>query len=211
MKVLSNVRGLIEKKYGTYDTTSVQSYLGNSKGHLFVNFALEDKMVNDILREYENSSLRQKEKLKAEYDSRVKALIDNKEFCVKNIGKHTVLPSVEISKSKTPGYLVGMFGKNQLEFEKFGESLYIPKEYFDGIRMIQRIEVRKDNKRVSGLWYVPKMSNFNFYVLTRQKDINDKYYVEEVNIEFLNESLKVNSFNLNEDEYLNLIKNLREI
>lgn len=209
MKLLNNISGCIGKKYGTYDKKSVQSYLSGSDGHLFVNFALEDREIKGILKEYEVASSNRKVELKLLYNNRAKKLIQSEDFCVRNMGKQTILPSVEVSYSKTPGYLVGMFGKREDIFEKYGEAIYVPSRFYESIIMVQHVEKRGSIKRVCGLYYVPDISDFKFYVITRNKDIDGKYYLEEVSIDKGNCSY--NSIFLDSYDFKNYILDLKEI
>lgn len=209
MKLLNNIGGCISKKYATYDKKLVQSYLSGNKGHLFVNFALEDSKIKEILSEYEVASNNRQKELNLLYNTRVKKLIDSEDFCIKNMKKSSILPSVEVSDSRIPGYLVGMFGKREDLFEKYGEAIYVPSSFYDSIKMVQHVEKRGNVKRVCGLYYVPEIVNFKFYVITRNKNMDGKYYLEEVCID--KGSCNYNSRFLNSYDFNNFIFELKEI
>lgn len=209
MKLLNNINGFIGKKYGAYDKKSVQSYLSGGKGHLFVNFALEDREIKKILREYELANNNKKVELGLLYNNRVKKLIKSEDFCIKNVGKYNVLPSVEVSNSKIPGYLVGMFGKREDIFEKYGEAIYVPCRFYESIKMIQHVEKRGSIKRVCGLYYVPDITEFEFCIITRNRNLDGKYYLEKVSID--KENCSYNSRFLDSYDFNNYILELKEI
>ncbi|MDO4283101.1 MAG: hypothetical protein Q4D02_05620 [Clostridia bacterium] len=203
MKILKEAKGYIEREYATYSKNAVGSYLGDGKSHLYLNFALEDEMIKKILSEYAIANSQRRTELIYLYHERVNQLIQNNEFDVKNLHKQTGIPSVEIDDKSPSGYLIGTFCNEIQKFIDMGSIVYIPNKYYSFIKVIQHVEIGYgDQKRIAGFFYIPyELDGFKFYIVTRKKDSDGNYYVEEVSIDYSNSCCKFSKMLLNDQEF----------
>lgn len=212
MKILNEATGYIEREYGSYGKDIVESYLGDSKCHLYLNFALEDEVIKQILDEYSSAGVRRKQELNSLYQERVSTLINAEDFCVKRIGKQRRLPSVEVDDHTTPGYLVGTFCNDMQKFIDNGSVIYVPEKYFSSIKIIQRVEMGfAEVKRMASFFCIPEISDFKFFVVTRRKDFENNYYLEEVSIDYKKNCCVFNSRFLSDSEFDRFKIGLKEL
>lgn len=211
MKILNGAVGYIEKQYGAYGN-AVDSYLGDTRSHLYVNFALEDEVVRRILDEYVYATPQRKKELITLYNERVKTLIDSSQFYVKE-GKKDKIPSIEVDEHATSGYLIGMSCSANKRFIENGTIVYVPAKYYSDVKVIQRVEIGYGSvKRVTGFIYIPyEIHDFKLYVVTRRKDASGKYYMEEATIDYDKKYCELKNMFLDENEYRNLRTDLKEL
>lgn len=217
MKILNvnEVCGYIAPKYNTYQDGLVESYIGDCTDHLFLNFAMEDRIVQKILNKYSSSSDLLKEKLNRVYKNRVESLI-TEDFQVREATSYEKIPSLELSDcGETPGYIVCMSGNKNESFRLNGSRIFVPKDSYGDIRVIRRAEFGQFlHKRVSGFFYLPEeVKEFTYYIITRKTDKQGNYYVEKYVVDYFAREDKKTSFFSNEEEYKKLLEKekLKEI
>lgn len=203
----------IAPKYNTYRKGLVESYIGDSTDHLFLNFALEDKIVRQILNEY-NSSNSSREKLNQAYKDRVDSLV-TEELYLRDAESHEKIPSLEVTDRKSRGYLVCMSGSKNERFSVDGSRIYVPSEFYDSIKNIRRAEIGTfSHKKIAGFFYLSEeIKGFNYYVTTRKADNNGEYYLEKYTVDYDTRKNKISTSFLSRDDYEEFIKEkkLKEI
>lgn len=217
MKILNvnEVCGYIAPKYNTYQEGLVESYIGDCTDHLFLNFALEDRIVQRILNKYSSSSDLLKERLERVYSNRVGSLI-TEDFQLKEAASHEKIPSLELSSDKeTPGYIVCMSGNKSPKFKENGSRIFVPREFYKELRIIRRAEFGQfAHKRVSGFYYVPdEIKGFTYYIITRNPDEEGNYYVEKYIVDYKTRRDKMCASLKTQNEYEELMEKekLKEI
>lgn len=213
MRILNEATGYIGREYASYGKDIVESYLGDSVSHLYLNFALEDSVIKQILDEYSSAGARRKQELVSLYRKRVNSLIKAKDFCIKREGKQSKLPSIEVDDHSTPGYLIGTFCNDMQKFIDNGSVIYVPRKYYSSVRIIQRVEMGfSEVKRMAGFFCIPcEISDFRFFIVTRKKDLENKYYLEEVSIDYEKNCCVFDSRFLTDSEFKRFKKGLKEL
>lgn len=174
MKIVRNdgkVTGYIERAFGTYDQNNFQSYIGGAYGIIYLNFALEDKGIREILEEYAKADGSDRSKILKQYQQYVEKLICEKEFYVREPLKKKGLSSLEISPEETKGYILCLTADKKMKNTSLisGTNIYVQEQYCDKIKMIPPIFTRGFNHELDGFFSLSeRIPDFKFYALSKK-------------------------------------------
>lgn len=176
MKIVRNdgkVTGYIEREFGTYDQNAFQSYIGGAYGIIYLNFALEDEGIREILKRYAMADGSDRSKILKQYQQYVERLICEKDFYVREPLKKKGLCSLEISQEKeeTKGYILCLTADKKMKNTSAisGTSIYVSEQYFDKIKMVPPIFTRGFNNDPDGFFSLSeRIPDFKFYALSKK-------------------------------------------